>query len=117
MALSMATMRKQLLPQLNTLFAREYNKYRFQEMSKIKDVRATESDQHKQIRRADTQVLRDIWKAAFNGDMATVDEVANLSGTDIWVVGSELYERKELRQGNHQEFSEEVYTLKPHANS
>lgn len=117
MALSMATMRKHLLPQLNTLFAREYNKYRFQEMSKIKDVRATESDQHKLLRSSSTQVLRDIWTAAFNGDVASMDEIANISGTDLWVVGSELYERKELREGNRPEFSEEVYLLKPHANS
>jgi hypothetical protein len=62
-------------------------------------------------------VLRDLWTAAFNGNTATMDEVANMSGSDIWVVGAELYKRKELIEGNHQEFSEEVYLLKPHANS
>jgi len=117
MALTMSAMRKQLMPQLNQLFAAEYNKYRFQEMSKDKDVRANESEQHQQLRRADTQVLRDLWTAAFNGDVASMDAVANISGTDLWVVGSELYERKELREGNRPEFSEEVYLLKPHANS
>jgi hypothetical protein len=117
MALTMSAMRKQMLPQLNQLFAAEYNKYRFQEMAKNKDLRATESEEHKQLRRADTQVLRDIWTAAFNGEVATMEEVANISGTDLWVVGSELFERKELREGNRPEFSEEVYLLKPHANS
>ena len=115
--LTMSAMRKQLMPQLNQLFAAEYEKYRFQEMSKNKDVRANESEQHKQIRSSSTQVLRDIWTAAFNGEIATMEEVANISGTDIWVVGSELFERKELREGNRPEFSEEVYLLKPHANS
>jgi len=120
MALSMATMRKQLMPQLNKLFDMEYKKYRFRnasEMAKNKDIRAAESEQHKQIRSSSTQVLRDIWTAAFNGEPASMDEVANMSGTDLWVVGSELYERKELREGNRPEFSEEVYLLKPHANS
>jgi hypothetical protein len=120
MALSMATMRKHLLPQLNQLFDVEYKKYSFRnasEMAKNKDLRATESEEHKQLRRADTQVLRDLWTAAFNGEPASMDEVANMSGTDLWVVGSELYERKELREGNRPEFSEEVYLLKPHANS
>jgi len=117
MALSMATMRKQLLPQLNQLFAAEYNKYRFQKMGKVKDVRANESEQAKQIRSSSTQVLRDIWTAAFNGDVATMEEVANISGSDLWVVGSELFNREELREGKYQEFSEEVYVLKPHANS
>lgn len=117
MALSMATMRKQLLPQLNQLFAQEYNKYRFQEMAKVKDVRATESDQHKLLRSSSTQVLRDIWTAAFNGTIATMEEVANISGSDLWVVGSELFNREELREGNRPEYSEEVYILAPHANS
>ena len=115
--LTMSDVRKQMLPQLNQLFAAEYNKYRFQEMSKNKDVRANESEQHKQIRSSSTQVLRDIWMAAFNGEPASMDEVANMSGSDLWVVGSELFERKELRVGNRPEFSEEVYLLKPHANS
>jgi hypothetical protein len=120
MALSMSTMRKQLLPQLNQLFHTEYEKYSFRnaaKMAKNKDIRAAESEQHKQIRSSSTQVLRDIWMAAFNGEPASMDEVANMSGTDLWVVGSELYERKELREGNRPEFSEKVYLLKPHANS
>lgn len=117
MALTMSAMRKQLMPQLNQLFAAEYEKYRFRTMGKIKDIRATESEQHKQIRSSSTQVLRDIWTAAFNGEVATMEEVANISGTDLWVVGSELHDRNELREGNRPEFSEEVYILKPHANS
>jgi hypothetical protein len=115
--LTMSAMRKQMMPQLNQLFAAEYNKYRFQEMSKNKDVRANESEQAKQIRSSSTQVLRDIWTAAFNGNVATMEEVANISNSDLWFVGSELYERKEIREGNRPEFSEEVYLLKPHANS
>jgi hypothetical protein len=98
----------------------EYKKYSFRNASKMaknKDIRAAESEEHKQLRRADTQVLRDLWMAAFNGEPASMDEVANMSGTDLWVVGSELYERKELCEGNSPEFSEEVYLLKPHANS
>lgn len=117
MALSMATMRKQLLPQLNTLFAQEYSKYRFREASNMSDVLGTESDQHKQLRLADTQMLRDIWIAAFADRPTTVDEISNMHGTDIWIVGSELYKRRELREGNRPEYSEEVYLLKPHANS
>jgi hypothetical protein len=117
MALSMTAMRKHLLPQLNTLFAQEYDKYRFREASNMSDVLKTESDQHKQLRLTDTQVLRDIWVTAFQDQPASVNDVANMSGTDLWVVGSELFKRKELREGNRPEFSEEVYLLKPHANS
>ncbi len=117
MALSMATMRKQLMPQLNQLFNLEYDKYLFRRATKMADMTETLSPQQAQVRDASTQVLRDIWTAAFNGDVATMEEIANLSGSDLWFVGSELYKRKELREGNRPEFSEEVYLLKPHANS
>ena len=117
MAISRASLLKELMPSLNTLFAAEYNKYRFREMSTMSDVLKTEPDQHKQLRLADTQMLRDIWVAAFADRPTTVEEIAAMHGTDIWVVGSELYKRQELREGNRPEFSEEVYLLKPHANS
>lgn len=117
MVLTSASLLKQMTTQLNQLFSLEYEKYRFRTMGKIKDIRATESEQHKQIRSSSTQVLRDIWTAAFSGEVATMEEVANISGTDLWVVGSELHDRNELREGNRPEFSEEVYILKPHANS
>lgn len=79
------------------------------------DTLKTESAQHKQLRLTDTQMLRDIWNTAFQGKPITVDEISNMHGSDIWVVGSELYKRKELREGNRPEFSEDVYVLKSYA--
>lgn len=117
MPLTMNAMSKQLLPSLNRLFDLEYNKYKFRRASEMSDVIGAETESQKQLRLADTQMLRDIWVTAFQDRAVTTDEIATMHGTDLWIVGSELYQRQELREGITPEFHEEGYLLKPHANS
>ena len=112
MALSMATMRTHLLPQLNALFATEYAKYQHRYADPVKP-----EAKPNVFRTVETDVLRDLWLAMFGDTPQTVMEIANLHDTDIYLVGAILYSRKELRAGNHPAFSEEVYILRPHANS
>lgn len=112
MALSMATMRKQLLPQLNTLFAAEYGKYMYGYSDPVKPESKTNP-----FRTVETDVLRNLWLAKFGDTPPTVQEVADLHDTDIYQVGAILYSRHELSSTNTQHTYDEVYVLKPHANS
>lgn len=112
MALTMSAMRKQLVPQLNKLFDTEYKKYQHRYADPVKP-----EPKQNAFRGVDTDVLRNLWLTKFGDTPPTVQEVADLHDTDIYHVGAILYSRGELRSTNTQNSFDEVYLLKPHANS
>lgn len=119
MALTSASLRKTLLDDLNNVFAKEYGVYnaKFRTGEAMSDVLEKEPTEHQKLRLAPTSTLRDVWLVAFNNKPVTVSEVAAVHGTDIWVVGSELFIRGELKEQDTVESFDEVYVLKPDANS
>ena len=112
MTISRASLLKELLPGLNTLFGAEYSKYMYRYSDPVKPESKTNP-----FRSVETDVLRNLWLAKFGDTPPTVQEVADLHDTDIYQVGAILYNRNELSSTNTQHTYDEVYILKPNANS
>jgi len=113
MAISRAALVKELMPSLNTLFGAEYSKYMYRYSDPVKPRSKTKNPFHAIA----TDVLRNLWLAKFGDTPPTVQEVADLHDTDIYQVGAVLFSRNELISTNTQSTYDEVYVLKPHANS